>query len=70
MERLEIDGFELNKEQINMLLEELKEQKVKTMTDLESYLKDHEYSKDTARKYHLLVSKYPKKRSFAIPFEK
>ena len=69
MERLEVDGFELNKEQIDMLLEELNDDKVKKPADLERYLKNHSYIKDAARNYHLLVSKSPKKRNFAIPFE-
>ena len=52
-----------------MLLNELKDEKIKTTEELERYLKDHWYTKDNARKCHLLVAKHPKKRSFAIPFE-
>ncbi|MHA6252456.1 hypothetical protein [Oceanobacillus sp. CAU 1775] len=69
MKKITVDDFELNEEQINMLLSELKNDKVNTADDLDKYLKDHSYMKDNSSKFHLLVSKYPKKRNFAIPFD-
>jgi hypothetical protein len=68
MDKLVVDSFELNKEQINLLLTELKDERVQSAKELERYLKDHSYVKDNSRRYHLLVAKHPKKRSFAIPF--
>ena len=69
MKRIVIDGFELNEEHINMLLTELKDERVKTTDDLERYFKNHGYIKDNGRKCHLLISKHTKKRNFAIPFD-
>lgn len=69
MMKIEINGFLLNEEHIKILLSELKDEKVKTVDELERYLKDHWYTIDNARKCHLLVAKHPNKRSFAIPFE-
>ena len=69
MKKIVIDGFELNEEYTKMLLNELKDERVKTVGDLEKYVKGHTYMKNNATKHHLLMSKYPKKRNFAIPFE-
>lgn len=69
MKKIVIDGFELTEEYKNMLLKELKDERVKTADDLERYFKDHWYTKDNSRKCHLLVARHPKKRNFAIPFE-
>lgn len=69
MKRIVIDNFELNEEHINMLLTELKDEKVKTTDDLERYFKDHRHMKDNEKKCHLLVSKHSNKRNFAIPFD-
>ena len=69
MKKIVIDGFELNDEHIKMLLNELKDERVKTTDDLERYFKDYWYTKDNSRKCHLLVDKHSKKRNFAIPFD-
>lgn len=69
MKKIVVGTFELNESHIDMLLAELKNEKVKTPEDLERYLKDHSYMQDNAAKFHLLVAKYPKKRNFAIPFD-
>lgn len=69
MNKIVVGTFELTDEHIDMLLTELKDERVKTAEDLEKYLKDHSYMKDNSSKFHLLVSKYPKKRNFAIPFD-
>ena len=69
MKTIVIGGFELSEEHIKMLLNELKDERVKTTDDLERYFNDHGYTKDNGRKCHLLVSKHSKKRNFAIPFD-
>lgn len=69
MNKIVVGTFELTDEHIDMLLTELKDERVKTAEDLEKYLIDHSYMKDNSSKFHLLVSKYPKKRNFAIPFD-
>lgn len=66
--KINIDGLELTKEQIDLLLSELKEERVSNETDLERYLQGYWYTKDNAMKSHLLMSNHPKKRSFALPF--
>ncbi|HLR69055.1 MAG TPA: hypothetical protein VK105_18385 [Virgibacillus sp.] len=48
--KIVIDGFELNDAYIKMLLEELKQEGVKTIKDLENYFKDHWYTKDCLSK--------------------
>lgn len=69
MDKIVVDGYELKDSDIQLLLSELKDERVNSANDLAHYLKDHWYVKDHGRKYHLLVSKYPKKRNFAIPFD-
>lgn len=69
MEKIIIDGFELTEEHIEMLLNELKNERVKTTADLERYFKNHWHTKDQASKCHLLVDRYSKKRNFALPFD-
>lgn len=69
MKNLVIDGFEMNEQHIKMLLNDLKDERVKTTDDLEGYLKDHWYTKDNARKCHLLLAKHSNRRNFAIPFD-
>ena len=67
--KIVIDGFELNDAYIKMLLEELKQEGVKTIKDLENYFKDHWYTKDMSLKSHLLLSRHANKRNFALPFD-
>lgn len=69
MKKVIVDGFELNKDYIDLLLQELKGERVKTVEDLDRYLKNHWYTKDHATKSHLFVCRHGKKRNFAIPFE-
>lgn len=69
MKSIVIDGFEINEEYQKRLLNDLKEERVKTTADLEHYLKDHWYTRDNSLKSHLLLSRHPKKKNFALPFE-
>lgn len=69
MKKIEIDGFELNEDHLKMLLDELKKDGVKTIEDLQKYLKNHWYKEDQVTKCHLLIDRYSKKRNFAIPFD-
>ena len=69
MKKLIVDGFELNKDQIEILLSELKNEGVKSIDDLQHYFKDHWHTEDKGRKCHLLVCRHSKKRNFAIPFD-
>jgi len=69
MKKIVIDGFELNEEFTNRLLQELKVEGVQSVKDLEIYLKDYWYTKDNGLKSHLLLSQKPKGRNFAIPFD-
>ncbi len=69
MKKLNVDGLELTKEQIQLLLAELKDEKVNDVEDLKQYLKGYWYTKDMARKSHLLMSDKPKKKNFALPFD-
>lgn len=68
MKKIIIDGFELNEDYAKRLLNELKDEGVKSPKDLEIYFKDYWYAKDNSLKSHLLLSKHPKKRNFALPF--
>lgn len=69
MEKIVVDGFELEESYIQLLLDELREEGIRSKVELKNYLKDHWYAKDHGKKCHLLISKYPKKRNFAIPFD-
>lgn len=69
MKNIVVDGFELKRHHIKMLLDELKSEGVKSTDDLERYLKNHWHAKDNARKCDLLVCRHSKKRNFAIPFD-
>lgn len=69
MEKIVVDGFELRESYIQLLLDELKNDGIETKEELKKYFQDHWYTKDSGRKCHLLISKYPKKRNFAIPFD-
>ena len=69
MKHIVVDGFELKQKDIQLLLNELKEERILSLDDLAKYLKDHSYVKDHERKFHLLIAKYPNKRNFAIPFD-
>jgi hypothetical protein len=64
-----IDGLELTEEYVQRLLNELKEDRIKSRADLEHYLQGYWYTKDTVHKSHLLLSEHPKKKNFALPFE-
>lgn len=64
-----IDGFELNEDFTNRLLHELRGEGVQSVNDLEKYFKDYWYTKDNRLKSHLLLSKKPKGRNFALPFD-
>jgi len=68
MKKIIIDGFELNEDYAKRLLNELKDEGVKSPKDLEIYFKDYWYAKDNSLKSHLLLCKHPKKRNFALPF--
>lgn len=67
--KINVDGLELTKEQIKLLLSELKDEKVNNVNELEQYLKGYWYTKDMTLKSHLLLSDKPKKKNFALPFE-
>jgi len=69
MKKIVIDGFELNEDYMNRLLNELKDEGVQSVEDLEIYFKDYWYTKDNSLKSHLLLSKKPKRRNFALPFD-
>lgn len=69
MKKVVVDGFELTDEYIKRLLFDLKNDKVKNEDDLNTYLKNHWYTKDNQTKSHLLLDKYNKKRNFALPFD-
>lgn len=69
MKKVVIDGFELNEDYTERLMNELKEEGVKTRDDLQRYFKDHWYTEDTVHKNHLFVSRHGKKRNFALPFD-
>lgn len=69
LSKLNVDGLELTDEQIKLLLSELKNEKVKTIEDLEHYLTGYWYTKDMTLKSHLLLSDKPKKKNFSLPFD-
>lgn len=68
MKPIEIDGFTINDKYQRLLLDELKQDGIKTAKELDHYLKDYWYTKDMSLKSHLLLSRNPKKRNFALPF--
>jgi len=69
MGKIKVENFELSDDYVERLLHELKVEGIKTKRDLEKYLKDYSYTKDTSLKTHLLVSKNKKKQNFALPFD-
>lgn len=69
MKKVVIDGFELKDEYTKRLLKDLKDERVNSVDDLQTYLSDHWYTKDMALKSHLLLCRHPKKRNFALPFD-
>lgn len=69
MSKVVVSQFELTDEYIKRLLNELKDQGVKTEQDLQKYLINYSYMNDTSRKCHLLISPNDKKESFALPYE-
>lgn len=69
MEKVVVGNFELSEEYIQRLLAELKNQGIKTESDLQKYLKNYTYMNDTTRKCHLLISPNDKKQSFALPYD-
>src|SRR5699024_6317402 len=69
MTTINIEGFELNQKQKKLLLKELKEEGIQTEQDLAKYLEQYWYTKDMSMKSHLLMSRHPKKRNFALPFD-
>lgn len=69
MKNFKIDGFELNQEDVRELLDELKEEGVKSEKDLEHYFRGYKYMKDESIRSHLLLSPNHKRRNFAIPFD-
>lgn len=69
MAKIEVDGFELNNHQKQLLLKELKADGIRHEQDLVAYLTNHWYVKDMSVESHLLLSRHPKKRNFALPFD-
>ncbi len=69
MKQVIIDGFELSDEYKKRLLAELKDEGIKNVDDLQTYLSDHWHTKDRAIQSHLLLCRHPNKRNFALPFE-
>ena len=69
MKKVVVDGFALTPQYTKMLLEELKDHKVKNEADLERFLSGYWYTKDMGHKSHLLLSPSKKKPNFALPFD-
>lgn len=63
-----VGKFTLTQAHIDLLLEELADEKVKTAAELQQYLKNYSYLADNSRKCHLLLSPKKKGRNFAIPY--
>lgn len=69
MAKIAVEQYELSKNEIDMLLVELKDKGITNAKELQRYLKGYAYMKDTARKCHLLISPNDKKESFALPYD-
>ena len=69
MTTIKIDGFELSSHQKQLLLQDLKEDGIRNEKELADYLTSHWYTKDMSLQSHLLLSRHPKKRNFALPFD-
>lgn len=69
MTKINVEGFELNTQQKQLLLKELKEEGILSEQQLSDYLEQYWYTKDMSLKSHLLMSRHPKKRNFALPFD-
>jgi len=69
MKKVVVDHFELTEKYVDRLLHELKKEGVITRADLQDYLKDYWYTKDVTLQSHLLMSKNPNKKNFALPFD-
>lgn len=68
MNAITVDGFTITEQYQRLLLDELKQDGIKTVKDLDFYLKDYWYTKDMSLESHLLLSRNPKKKNFALPF--
>lgn len=69
MDKICVDDFQLSEQHIQLLLAELKEEKVSTKEQLKRYLQNYEYVNDPTRQFHLLLSPTKKKKNFALPYD-
>jgi len=69
MSKVTVGQYELTKKQVQLLLSQLKTERVRNSEDLQRYLKNYEYMDDPSRRCHLLISPTDKKESFAIPYD-